>query len=220
MIRVLFVDDDPDVLDSLRHLLTRQEHEWDMVFAPDPDAGLAELEREAADVVVSDLRMPGIGGAGFLALVRDLYPSAARIVLSGEADPESAQQEIPLAHQYLGKPCRADLLVDVVNRTAGLTPISMTTCCAAWSPASTRLPSVPHLYLEIDQARGARRCHARRDHGRSSSATPRWWRRCCRWGTRRGSAAGAVSRRSVRRCSFSAPTYCAVWRLADTRSGP
>ena len=86
MIRVLFVDDDPVVLDNLRSLLHRQEREWDMVFAADPEAALDELAIEPADVVVSDMRMPGMGGSGLLARVRDLYPGAARIVLSGDTD--------------------------------------------------------------------------------------------------------------------------------------
>jgi HD-like signal output (HDOD) protein/CheY-like chemotaxis protein len=151
MIRVLFVDDDPDVLDHLRHLLHRQEREWDMVFVPDPDAGLAELAREPADVVVSDMRMPGMGGAGFLARVRDLYPGAARIVLSGDAEGLMAQQALPLAHQSLGKPCRADQLVDAVNRTAGLYTHLDDAALRGIVAGLDRLPTVPHVYLEITQ---------------------------------------------------------------------
>jgi HD-like signal output (HDOD) protein len=149
MIRVLFVDDDPDVLDNLRHLLARQEREWDMVFAPDPDAGLEELAREPADVVVSDMRMPGMGGAGFLARVRDLYPGAARIVLSG--DPESGvdRQALPFAHQYLGKPCRTEQLVDVVNRTASLYTHLADPVLRRIVSGLDRLPTVPRVYLEI-----------------------------------------------------------------------
>jgi HD-like signal output (HDOD) protein len=149
MIRVLFVDDDPDVLDNLRHLLDRQEREWDMAFAPDPDAGLEELAREPADVVVSDMRMPGMGGAGFLARVRDLYPGAARIVLSG--DPEGAldRQALPFAHQYLGKPCRTEQLVDVVNRTASLYTHLADPVLRRIVSGLDRLPTVPHVYLEI-----------------------------------------------------------------------
>jgi len=149
MIRVLFVDDDAAILDSLRHLLQRQEREWDMVFSLDPEAALAELEREPADVVVSDVGMPGIGGVGLLSRVRDLYPGTARIVLSGEADPEAAQQTIPFAHQYLGKPCRSDLLVEVVNRTASLYIHLDDPVLRGIISGITRLPSVPHVYLEI-----------------------------------------------------------------------
>ncbi len=151
MIRVLFVDDDPAVLDNLRHLLHRQEREWDMAFAPDPDAGLAELAREPADVVVSDMGMPGMGGAGFLARVRDLYPGAARIVLSGDAQGDIDRRALPFAHQYLGKPCRTEQLVDVVNRTASLYTHLDDPVMRRIISGLDRLPTVPHVYLEITQ---------------------------------------------------------------------
>jgi HD-like signal output (HDOD) protein/ActR/RegA family two-component response regulator len=151
MIRVLFVDDDPHVLDNLRHLLQRQEREWDMVFAPHPDAGLDELAREPADVVVSDLRMPGMGGVGFLARVRDLYPGAARIILTGDPEPDVTRQAMPFAHQYLGKPCRTDHLVDVVNRTAGLYTHLDDPALRGIIAGLERLPTAPQVYLELTQ---------------------------------------------------------------------
>lgn len=149
MIRVLFVDDDPEVLDSLRHLLSPQRREWDMVFASDPDAGLAELARGPADVVVSDMRMPGMGGAGFLARVRDLYPSAARIVLSGDSEGDMDRHALPFAHQFLGKPCRAEQLIDAVNRTASLYTHLDDPVLRRIVAGLDRLPTVPNVYFEI-----------------------------------------------------------------------
>jgi HD-like signal output (HDOD) protein len=149
MIRVLFVDDDPEVLANLRHLLHRQEREWDMVFASDPEAALEELAIEPADVVVSDMRMPGMGGSGLLARVRDLYPGAARIVLSGDTDNDVARQALPFAHQYLGKPCRTEQLVEAVNRTASLYTHLDDPVLRGIVSSLDRLPTVPHVYLEI-----------------------------------------------------------------------
>jgi HD-like signal output (HDOD) protein/ActR/RegA family two-component response regulator len=149
MIRVLFVDDDPEVLDNLRHLLHRQEPDWDMVFLPDPDAALDELAVAPADVVVSDMQMPGMGGAGFLARVRDLYPGAARIVLSGEADKDIERHALPFAHQYLGKPCRTEQLVEAVNRTASLYTHLDDPVLRGIVSGLDRLPTVPQVYFEI-----------------------------------------------------------------------
>jgi DNA-binding NarL/FixJ family response regulator len=219
MIRVLFVDDDPLVLDNLRSLLHRQEREWDMVFASDPEAALDELALEPADVVVSDMRMPGMGGSGLLARVRDLYPGAARIVLSGDTDNEIALQALPVAHQYLGKPCRTDQLVEVVNRTAGLYTHLDDSVLRGIVSSLDRLPSVPHVYFEItrlasdpdatldDLAAGVERDPAlvAKILQMVNSA---WFGRQRKITSVRDAA------------SISAPTCSAVWRLAARRSAP
>jgi HD-like signal output (HDOD) protein len=95
------------------------------------------------------MRMPGIGGAGFLARVRDLYPGAARIVLSGDSEGDVARQALPFAHQYLGKPCRTDQLVDAVNRTASLYTHLDDPVLREVISGLDRLPTVPHVYLEL-----------------------------------------------------------------------
>ena len=84
--RILFVDDEAKVLDGLRNLLRRQRHEWDMLFALSGAAALEELAKAPVDVIVSDMRMPGMDGAELLTRVRTLYPQTARIVLSGHAE--------------------------------------------------------------------------------------------------------------------------------------
>ncbi len=67
MKRVLFVDDDASILDALRNLLRKQRNEWDMVFALGGSEALAELSKAPFDVVVTDMRMPGMDGAALLA---------------------------------------------------------------------------------------------------------------------------------------------------------
>ncbi len=63
MRRVLFVDDEPRILEGLRRMLRPQRHEWEMAFAPGGEAALAMMEASPFDVIVSDMRMPGIDGA-------------------------------------------------------------------------------------------------------------------------------------------------------------
>jgi HD-like signal output (HDOD) protein len=149
---VLFVDDEPHVLDGLRNVLRRQRREWDMAFSVGGDAALAELEREPADVVVSDMRMPGMDGAELLARVRDLYPGTARIVLSGHAEREAAMRALPVAHQYLSKPFDADQLIVVVNRTSSLHAHLADPTLRGLIAGLDRLPTVPQVYLEITAA--------------------------------------------------------------------
>jgi HD-like signal output (HDOD) protein/ActR/RegA family two-component response regulator len=152
--RVLFVDDEQSILDGLRNVLRRQRHDWDMAFAVGALAGLEELERAPADVVVSDMQMPGIDGAGFLERVRDLYPSTARIVLSGHAELTAVIRAMPVAHQYLSKPCDAEQLITVINRTSSLHAHLDDPVLRGIIAGLDRLPSVPHVFLEINRLAG------------------------------------------------------------------
>lgn len=59
MRQVLFVDDEPRILDGLRRMLRPLREEWEMAFAPGGESALAMLEAHSFDVIVSDMRMPG-----------------------------------------------------------------------------------------------------------------------------------------------------------------
>jgi HD-like signal output (HDOD) protein/ActR/RegA family two-component response regulator len=147
--RVLFVDDEPSILDGLRNVLRRQRHDWDMAFAVGAAAALDELANQPADVVVSDMCMPGVDGAALLERVRDLYPGTARIVLSGHAERDAIVRALPVAHQYLSKPFEADQLVSVINRTTSLHAHLDDPVLRGLIAGLDRLPSAPHVYLEI-----------------------------------------------------------------------
>ena len=86
MKRILFVDDQQNVLDGLRRMLHSERSVWEMEFVSSGDAALLACEAHPFDVVVSDLQMPGMDGAQLLGYVRDRYPATARIVLSGYSD--------------------------------------------------------------------------------------------------------------------------------------
>ena len=112
---LLFVDDDPNILNGLRRTLMAQRKVWDMHFVESGAAALSVLADQAVDVVVSDMRMPGMDGAELLCRVRELYPHVMRIILSGYADEETVARVVPVAHQYLTKPCEAAQLVAAIN---------------------------------------------------------------------------------------------------------
>ena len=110
MRRILFVDDDPRILEELRDMLRPQRHDWEMAFAPSGDAALALMQASPFDVIVSDMRMPGMDGAALLARVRQEYPQVVRIVLSSHTELSTALRVVPVAHQFLAKPCDAEML--------------------------------------------------------------------------------------------------------------
>jgi YesN/AraC family two-component response regulator len=115
--RILFVDDEPAILAGLEHVLHKDRKRWEMVFALGGQVGLDEIRKEPFDVVVSDMRMPGLDGATLLNLVKDEYPATARIMLSGYADDATIARVLPALHQLLRKPCDVATLRSAIERT-------------------------------------------------------------------------------------------------------
>jgi putative nucleotidyltransferase with HDIG domain len=152
MKRILFVDDEQMMLDALRARLRKQRQQWDMVFAPGGQAALAELERGRFDVVVSDMRMPGIDGVTLLHRVKDQYPATARIILSGHAEREAVVNVLRVAHQFLSKPCDLDVLRTVIERATGLQALLEDDKVRSVIGSLDRLPSVPRTYWDLTQA--------------------------------------------------------------------
>ncbi len=102
---VLCVDDEPHVLSGLALHLGRT---YRVVTATSGEEGVAALtERGPFAVVLSDMRMPGMDGAQFLAHARELMPDATRMLLTGQADVDSAVAAINDGRifRFLTKPC-------------------------------------------------------------------------------------------------------------------
>ncbi|MEY4580388.1 MAG: hypothetical protein RL701_5091 [Pseudomonadota bacterium] len=152
MMRILFVDDEAQVLAGLRDLLRKQRKEWDMEFVGGGQLALAALEQRTFDVVVSDMRMPGVDGATVLQHVKKHQPMAARIILSGQADRDAVLRALPAAHQFLSKPCDAETLRRVIERACKLNQLLFDANIRAITSGLDHLPSAPHTYWELTQA--------------------------------------------------------------------
>lgn len=103
--RILCVDDEPSVLEGLALQLRRL---YDVRTATSPKAALEELSRSGPfQAVLSDMRMPGGSGADFLAQVRARWPGTIRLLLTGQADVESAIEAVNEGQvfRFLTKPC-------------------------------------------------------------------------------------------------------------------
>jgi len=113
--RVLFVDDEPEVLDAVAVNLRRS---YDVVTATSGAAGLEYLEAESDfAVVVSDMRMPKMDGATFLALARETAPDVVRMLLTGHSDLEATIKAVNHGQlfRFLTKPCPKDTLIHAIE---------------------------------------------------------------------------------------------------------
>jgi HD-like signal output (HDOD) protein len=149
--RILFVDDEASILDGLQNLLRKQRHVWDMVFSLGGEAALAELRKGPFDVIVSDMRMPGMDGAALLTAVREAYPNVARIVLSGQAEREALARALPVAHQFLSKPCDGEILKIVIDRACKLQRLLQDETIRKAVGRLDALPSAAATYRELTE---------------------------------------------------------------------
>lgn len=101
---LLFVDDEPRVLSSMRALFRR---EYDVTTATGGAEALEVLKRVHIDVIISDQRMPEMTGVELLTLVKELAPDTVRILLTGYADLGAIEASINEGEvfRYLVKPC-------------------------------------------------------------------------------------------------------------------
>jgi CheY-like chemotaxis protein len=113
MLRILFVDDDNQILKIIQRLLRSERERWQMTFVQTPHAAIDRLRRELFDIVVTDLVMPSPGGRGVLAAAHAYLPAAKRVVLTGAMpDPTSLD-----AHLVIDK---NDMRRELRERLAGI----------------------------------------------------------------------------------------------------
>lgn len=147
--RVLFVDDEVRVLEALERVLADIGTSWEMRFVRSSEEALAELAKQPCDVVVSELVLPGMGGVGLLTRVRELYPRAARVVLSGHSDEEAALKMVRVAHQFLAKPCAAETLHEVIARIEQLTQVLGDRKLQSLVGQVGTLPAAAHIHQQL-----------------------------------------------------------------------
>jgi putative nucleotidyltransferase with HDIG domain len=152
MTRILFVDDEIKILEGLQRMLRSQRSDWEMAFAPGGQAALLMLETSTFDVIVSDMRMPGIDGAALLEIAREKYPRALRIILSGYTELESSYRAVHVAHQFLLKPCDADSLCEAIDRATSLVAVLDSKMLAGLVGSLQELPSLPRTYADLRAA--------------------------------------------------------------------
>jgi len=116
-LRILFVDDEAPIRDVMNLELPRMGH--DVTICEDGQAAIEQLEKNTFDVVITDLRMPGIDGWGVVDFIKENTPETEFIISTGHGDMGEAIKAIRKgAYDFLPKPCQ---LFEIKNVLQNLT---------------------------------------------------------------------------------------------------
>ena len=149
---ILFVDDERDLLDGLRARLYKHRRDWNMMFVASGAEALAVFERQHIDLVVSDVRMPGMDGGQLLTTVKQRWPTTVRIIVSGYADPVQAVRLTSLCHQYIAKPCDSRVLENTIERCFNLQDVLAQEPLRRVVGRIGKLPALPKTYDRLQAA--------------------------------------------------------------------
>ena len=146
---LLFVDDEPKVLQGLQRQLHAMRKEWNMNFIEGGQKALDFMAAHPVDVIVSDMVMPGMDGSQLLTEVTKRHSNTVRIVLSGHAEREAVMRLVGPAHQYLAKPCDAEELRNAIARAFALRDLLCNEQLKQLATCVRCLPSLPALYHQL-----------------------------------------------------------------------
>jgi HD-like signal output (HDOD) protein len=150
--RILFVDDEPMVLQGIQRSLRTMRAEWEIEIANSGPEALETMAQTPFDVVITDMRMPGMDGAQLLDLVKARFPRTVRIILSGQSDHETILRSVGPSHQYLSKPCDLDELKQRLIRAFALRDMLDNPRLKEVIGRLKTVPSLPALYVAVTEA--------------------------------------------------------------------
>lgn len=148
---ILFVDDEPNILAGLQRMMRPLRQDMDFYFVESGEEALASLAAHQVDVIVSDMRMPGMDGAELLAIVQEKFPQTIRIMLTGQADEEAILRTVGVVHQYIAKPSDPETLKGVLIRACALQSLMRHDHLQSLATRIGSLPSLPAVYAQLQR---------------------------------------------------------------------
>jgi HD-like signal output (HDOD) protein len=146
---ILIVDDEPNVLESLERLLTRLGPDtWTISTADSGEAALQVMELSPIDLILTDMRMPGMDGSDLLTQVAARWPQVVRIAFSAEASEPLAARAAAHAHRFIAKPCPPEDMLGVL-RAFDASLHGESAVARRLVGQLERVPTLPAAYLRI-----------------------------------------------------------------------
>lgn len=149
--RILFVDDEKSVLEGIENRLRKYRKVWDMSFSCGGAEALDIMSKEPIDVIVSDMRMPGMDGAELLTQVRERHGDTLRIVLTGQTAKEQILRSLAVAHRVLNKPCDASLLESAISNAYEMQALVNSDKVKTMMNGVRDLPVLPKIYNKLTE---------------------------------------------------------------------
>ena len=140
------------LLEMYRLVFEQDQDRWDIQFAPGAKEALEMMEPQPFDVIVSDMRMPGMSGADLFQEVMKRYPKTSRLIMSGYADQEQIAKCIGATHQFIAKPFDIKLLKSTIWRVCALDGWMLDERLRTVVAQLYSVPSLPSLYFRIMDA--------------------------------------------------------------------
>lgn len=147
--RIIFVDDEPAIIRSYERFFFDMDEEWDMDFVLSAADALSLMEKAPYDVLVTDIRMPGMDGFQLLEEVKQKYTATVRIVVSGQFDEKLLLNSVNLVNQYLFKPCDPEEVLKLIQKAISVDDTLNDERLHEIVSGMDSVPTLPSIYNEI-----------------------------------------------------------------------
>jgi len=149
--RILFVDDEAQTLSLWERQLVSMNKEWDMEFVNSGEKALELMAKEPFDVVVSDMKMPEMGGEELLGKVKKQYPKTIRFLLSAFNERDTVLKTVNVIDQFMVKPCEPEELISNIKHGLELATDVDPSRIEALIQNIDSLPTLPKLYDKLKE---------------------------------------------------------------------
>ena len=149
-IKVLLVDDEPAILRVVQ-LAMLSTIDCEVATALSGDEALLLMEKDPADVLVADIKMPGMDGIALVDKVAELYPKTMRLILSARTNGELGLRAAGATHQFYLKPTDVNIIANRIKRIIKLRNVMPSAGMEQMISQIRSLPSIPAVYTALSR---------------------------------------------------------------------